>query len=189
MLQRQHGAHRQIGLQRGLAAVVQVQDALFVAFAQHPDGVALDVGHVQVHQLGDPQAAVQEEHQDAVIPLLVFALDRVQQRQGFLQGQIPRQRFLHPRRVQFLHRIFLQQVGFAGQVAVEGTDGGDLPGEGRSVQLALSAEEDEIVVDLAQGHGADQLQIHVSDGDAVPQGVRRDETAAAFQVSEEGAQV
>ena len=34
-------------------------------------------------------------------------------RQGFLQGQIPRQCFLHPRRVQLLHRIFLQQVGFA----------------------------------------------------------------------------
>ena len=40
------------------AGVVQEQDALFIALAQHPQLVVSNIRYIQVHQLRDPQAAV-----------------------------------------------------------------------------------------------------------------------------------
>ena len=81
-------AHRQIPLQGGLAGVVEVDNAYLVALAQHPQRVPLDVRQVQADQLRDPQAAVEKNSQDAVVPLLVGAVHAGKQLQALVQGQI-----------------------------------------------------------------------------------------------------
>jgi len=86
--------HRQVLGNGVLAGVIQIDDADFVAFAQHPQGVVLNVVEIQAHQLADPQAAVEEQRQDAVIPLLVFAVHSVQKLDALIQGQVFGQRFL-----------------------------------------------------------------------------------------------
>ena len=77
-----------------LAGVVQVDDPDLVALAKNPQGIFLDVGEVQTHQLADPQPAVEEQRQDAVIPLLIFAVHGVQKLDALVQGQVFGQGFL-----------------------------------------------------------------------------------------------
>ena len=79
----------QIGFDGLLTGVVEIDHPLFVAFAQHLKGVPPHIGKIDSHQLGDTQAAVEKQGDDAVVPLLpggglpgaVEAL-RHQERQG-----------------------------------------------------------------------------------------------------------
>ena len=50
------------------AGWIEEQDPLLIAFAQHTELVLTNIGHVQGDQLGDTQAAIQKEHEDAVVP-------------------------------------------------------------------------------------------------------------------------
>ncbi|CAN3987348.1 50S ribosomal protein L28, partial [Dysosmobacter welbionis] len=59
----------------------------------------LDVGEVQTHQFADPQPAVEEQRQDTVIPLLIFAVHGVQELDALVQGQVFGQGFLQFRRI------------------------------------------------------------------------------------------
>ena len=89
-----------------LAGVVQVDDPDLVALAKNPQGIFLDVGEVQTHQLADPQPAVEEQRQDTVIPLLIFAVHGVQKLDALVQGQVFGQGFLQFRRIHIFDRIF-----------------------------------------------------------------------------------
>ena len=80
--------HRQILGDGVLAGVVQVDDADLVALAEDPQGVILDVGEIQSHQLADPQAAVEKQRQDAVVSLLIFSIHRSQKLETFIQSQV-----------------------------------------------------------------------------------------------------
>ena len=68
--------------------VVEVQHPLLVALAQHPELVAPDVAQIQPHQLRDPQPAVQEKGQDAVVTLPVGTVHVVQQGHALFQIQV-----------------------------------------------------------------------------------------------------
>ena len=80
--------HRQIPRQRILARLVQVHHAHLVALAQHPQRVVLHIGDVQADQLGNTQAAVQKQRQDAVITLPIRPIHRIQQGNALVQRQI-----------------------------------------------------------------------------------------------------
>ena len=82
-------AYHQIARQRILAGLVQIDHPHLIALAQHPQGIVVDVGDIQTDQLRDTQAAVEKQRQDAVIPLPVGAVHRVQQGEGLVQRQIP----------------------------------------------------------------------------------------------------
>ena len=75
------GAHRQVGGDGILAGLVQVDDALFVALTQHPQCVVVahHVAEVDGHQLREPQAAVEEDGEDAPVPFRVGAVYRPEQ--------------------------------------------------------------------------------------------------------------
>ena len=50
----------QPAFQRVLTGVIQINDAHFIAFAQHPQGIVLDVAQVQANQLRNSQTAIEE---------------------------------------------------------------------------------------------------------------------------------
>lgn len=55
-----HGAHLQVLPDGVLASLVQIQEAFFVAFTAHPQGIVpADVLQIQTSQFRPPQAAVE----------------------------------------------------------------------------------------------------------------------------------
>ena len=73
----------QIGFDGLLAGVVEIDHSLFVALAQHLKGVSPHIGKVDAYQLGDPQAAVEKQGNDAIISLGIGALHMAQQLHAF----------------------------------------------------------------------------------------------------------
>ncbi len=70
-------ARGQVALQRVAARIVEVQDALLVAFADHAQRViAAHVADVQPGDLRTAQPAVEQQRQDAVVARRVRALRR-----------------------------------------------------------------------------------------------------------------
>ena len=80
--------HRQVATQGIFARLVQIHHTDFVALAQHPQRVILHIGDVQADQLGNTQAAVQKQRQDAVITLPIRPIHRIQQGNALVQRQI-----------------------------------------------------------------------------------------------------
>ena len=124
--------------QRPLTGVVQIQHPLLVALTKHPKLIAPNICFIQPNQLGDTQAAVEEQGQNAVIPLLETSVHALQQIQALVQGQILGQRLLELRGVQILDGIVLQQMGFSGQVVEKRPQCGNFSGPGGRALEAVS---------------------------------------------------
>ena len=80
--------------------------------------------------------------------------------------------------VQILHGVFSMQLGLASEILIKGADGGHLAGPGGRGQAVMGVRAvgmdgpvpGQIVhigIDIAEGDGADQFQIHVINGDLV----------------------
>ena len=78
--------HLQICVQRILAGFIQVDNAYFVAFAQHSESIILNIGSIQTDELGDPQPAVQEKGEDAKITLPIWSVHVLQKLYAFIQS-------------------------------------------------------------------------------------------------------
>ena len=115
-------AHLHVTIQRVLAGTVEVHHAHLIALAQHPQGVVLYVGDVQPDQLGDTQPAVQKQRQDAVIPLPVRAVHRLQQGEALVQRQIAGESLHLLRRVHVLAGIFLQKMSLIADIVEKRPD-------------------------------------------------------------------
>ena len=168
-------AHGEIAVERFLARVVEVDDAHLVSFTEHAQRVVLNVRGVERAKLGNTQAAVQKERQDAVIPLAVLSVHRGQQLHAFFQGEVFRQRFLELRRIEVLDRIFLDQVDFVGQILVKRADRCNFTRSGGSietiaggvavlVQYALAAQIGHIAVDVCERDGGHEIEVDVQNG-------------------------
>ena len=183
-----------------LTGLIEVEDANLVALAQDPQRLALDVAEIQSHQLGDPEPTVEKERQDAVIPLLIGALHRAQKLQALVQGQVLGQGFLQFGGIHIFDRIFTKLVGLIGEVVVERADACDLPGSGSGVQTVLrvaavgvknpvTAEIGHVAVDVREGHGSHESQIHIRDVDLVQCLAGKRPVAALLQVAEEVSEI
>ena len=80
--------------------------------------------------------------------------------------------------VQILHGIFGDQLGLVSEVLIKGADGGHFTGAGgcgqsvvdvRAVWMdsPIPGQVIHIGIDVAEGDGANQIQIHVVNGDLV----------------------
>ena len=98
--------YRQIRLEGFLAGLIEIDDSNLVAFAQNPQSILLDVPEIESHQFGDPQSAVEEQSQNAVIPLLMLAVHAVQKLHAFIQSQVFRQGFAQFGGIDIFDRIF-----------------------------------------------------------------------------------
>ena len=78
--------HLQICVQRILAGFIQVDNAYFVAFAQHSESIILNIGSIQTDELGDPQTAVQKKGEDAKITLPIQSVHVLQKLYAFIQS-------------------------------------------------------------------------------------------------------
>lgn len=121
----------------------------------------------------------------------------VQEADTFFQIQVPGQRLLQMGRVQVLHGVFRDQLGLVGEVFVKRADGGHLAGPGGRGEPAVGVRavgmDDpvpgqvvHIGIHVAEGDGADKLQIHVVNGDLVQRRIAGD---AAFVQLEEAEKV
>ena len=121
----------------------------------------------------------------------------VQQAYTFFQIQVSGQRLFQMGRVQVLHGVFGDQLGLVGEVLIKGADGGHLTGPGGRGEPAVGVRtvgmDDpvpgqvvHIGVHVAEGDGADKLQIHVVNGDLVQRRIAGD---AAFVQLEEAEKV
>lgn len=127
----------QIGVNGLSAGRAKVDKALLVALADDPDAILVNVRQVQPHQLAAPDAAVQEEHENGVVPFLIWPGNRLQKCGRFLHGQVFRQAFPQFWVFQVGHRIFAQLFGSYRQVLVEGLDGRELSRPAGSLNPAL----------------------------------------------------
>ena len=160
-------AHRQIAGQRVLAGIVEVHHTHLVALAQHPHGVILNITKIQADQFGNTQAAVQEQRDNAEVPLLMLAIHGVQQGKGVLQRQIAGEGLHLLGRVNILAGIFLQKVYFIAQIVEERPDRGQFPCAGSGIQsfvriftilmlYAVTAEIGHVAVDIRQRDRLDE---------------------------------
>ena len=108
--------HRQIPCQRVLARLVQIHHAHLAALAENTQGVVVDVADIQPNQLGNTQSAVQKQRQDAVIPLPVGTVHRVQKGEGLVQRQVAGKGLHLLGRVHVLAGIFLQKMPFVANI-------------------------------------------------------------------------
>ena len=80
--------------------------------------------------------------------------------------------------VQILHGIFGDQLGLVGEILIKRADGGHLAGPGGRGQAVMGVravgmdgpvpgQVVHIGIDVAEGDGANQIQIHVVNGDLV----------------------
>ena len=197
------GEHTPLGqpvLQGALAGLVEKEHTFLAALAQHPELAVPHVGHVQADELGDAQAAVQKESQNAVVPGLIGPVHMVQKADALLQIQIVGQIFPQVWGVQVLHRVFFQQLRLAGEVFVKRSDGGGFSGPRRGGQARagvravgmdnpVAGQVIHIGVYVAEGHGPDQVQIHVVNADLVQRRVPGYAAAVQLQKAEKIPQV
>ena len=127
----------QVGINGLSAGRAEVDKALLVALANHPNAVLIDIRQIQPHQLTAPDAAVQEEHENGVVPFLIWPGNCLQKCSGFLHSQIFWQAFPQFWVFQVGHRIFGQLLGSHRQVLIERLDGRELPSTAGSLDPAL----------------------------------------------------
>ena len=161
--------HPQVDLQGADAGFVEVDHPLFVALAQEDQGavIPMDAAFLDSHQLGKPHPAVEQQGDDAVVPLLpgAGAVHRLEQLNAFLQGEVFGEGFPLAWGLQVLHGADLQKPGLAGKVLVKGPQAGNLPGAGGGVVLVGRLDKVQVAVGVGKGGAQDHLTGHILDGD------------------------
>ena len=122
----------QIFSDRRQAGVIQIDHSFLIALAQYPKPtfVHIHVLYVDSHQLTEPDAAVEKQHQYAVIPLWLIGFHGGQHPQAFLQGQELWQAVFDAGQLQMLRRVLLQQGHVIGQVGEKALDCGGFAASG-----------------------------------------------------------
>ena len=197
---RDFAAHSQIAVERLAAGVVEVDNTLFAALAKDAQAVAVVILQVQADQLRDTQTAVEKNTQNAIIALLVFPIHNGQQPLAFFQCEIVGEGFWYLRGVEILHRVFLQQLRFHGQVFEEAADRGDLARTRAGAQAvfrlvrirlpdAVARQIGQKTVNLRERYGTQEGKIHIRNGDLVQFRRARREPAVELQKSQKHPQV
>ncbi len=140
----------------------------------------MDAAFFDAHQFGKPHPAVEQQGDDAVIPLLpgAGAVHRLEQLKAFLQGQVFGQRLPLAGGLQVLHRADLQQIGLAAEVVIKGAQAGDLPGPGLGVVVIGGLDKVEEAVGIGEGDAQDHPGGDVIDGDIREVGLGHRQTQA-----------
>lgn len=115
-----------IAVERLAAGVVEVDNTLFAALAKDAQAVAVVILQVSRPAPRYCRPQLRKITQNAIIALLVFPIHNGQQPLAFFQCEIVGEGFWYLRGVEILHRVFLQQLRFHGQVFEEAADRGDL---------------------------------------------------------------
>ena len=155
---------------------------------------------VQTNQLRDTQTTVEKNTQDAIIAFLIFPIHHGQQPLALFQCEIVGERLGDLRGVEILHRVFLQQLRFYGQIFEKAADRRDLARTGVCAQTifqlvrirlldAVARQIGQKAVDLRKRHCAQKGNIDIRDGDLVQFRRARCESAVEFQKSQEHPQI
>ena len=75
----------QVAVDGFAAACAHIDNALFIAFADHTQPVVIHIRQVESDQLRAPDAAVQKDHENRKITRLIGTFDGFQQRRGFFE--------------------------------------------------------------------------------------------------------
>ena len=151
-------------------------------------------------KLRDTQTTVEKNTQNAIIALLVFPIHNGQQPLAFFQCEIVGEGFWYLRGVEILHRVFLQQLRFHGQVFEEAADRGDLARTRAGAQAvfrlvrirlpdAVARQIGQKTVNLRERYGMQEGNIHIRNGDLVQFRRARREPAVELQKSQKHPQV
>ena len=120
----------EIGLNRAETGLIEINHTLFVALAQHAEAIIGNILQIDANQLGNTHTAVQEEGNDAIIPLFVLAVDGFQQLQAFPKGQILGQSILRFGHIQTFGGVFVDQLKLFAIIFIKSAQGRDLAGAG-----------------------------------------------------------
>lgn len=83
----------EVSLQRIQAGLIQIELPFLVSFAKDSHGIVPDISEVQPNHFADPEAAVEQQGEDAVVPHLIGAGYGFQQTDAFRQGEVARKGF------------------------------------------------------------------------------------------------
>ena len=155
---------------------------------------------VQTNQLRDAQTTVEKNTQDAVIAFLIFPIHNGQQPLALFQCEIVGERLGDLRGVEVLHRVFLQQLCFHGQVFEKAADRGDLARTGAGAQTvfqlvrirlldAVARQIGQKTVNLRERYCAQKGYIDIRDGDLVKFRRARCEPAVELQKPQKHPQI
>ena len=100
-------AFRKVGVDRFPTGRAKIDEPFLIALANDADSVLIDVRQVQIDKLAAPDAAVEKQHQDRIIPFFVLPRDRFQQRGGLFHSKVLGQAFPKLWIFQVSHWIFL----------------------------------------------------------------------------------
>ena len=157
-----------VHLQSTDAGVVEVDHPLLIAFAQQHQGVILpvDAAFFDAHQLGKAHPAVEQQGDDAVVPLLpgAWPIHRLEKLEAFLQGQVFGQGLPLAGGLQVLDGTDLQKARLAAEVIIKGAQAGDLPGPGGGVVLIGGLDKIQKTVGIGKGDSQDGLLGKTFDG-------------------------
>ena len=155
---------------------------------------------VQTNQLRDTQTAVEKNTQNAIITFLVFPIHHGQQPLALFQREIVGERLRDLRGVEILHRVFLQQLRFYGQVFEEAANRRDFARTGVGAQAVfrlmciwlldtVTRQIGQKTINLRKRHCAQKGNINISDRDFIEFRRARYEPAIKLQKPQEHPQI
>ena len=189
-------AYRHIPRKRILAGLIEIDHTDLIAFAQHTQGIIVNIRDVQADQLRYPQTAVQKQRQNAVVTLTVGAIYALQQGKGLIQRQIAGEGLHLLGRIHVLAGVVFQKMPFIANIVKKRTNCSQFTGARSSVQTfvrnftilvlyTITAKIGQIAVNIRQCDAGNEVNIHVTDVDLVQRFAGKRRITLLLQIAKE----